>query len=102
LRARNKQLPTLSLDYEYKNSDGDTLSLGDKLTSESDVDFVDIDFVYKKLTPREQEVFELKKSGLSTEEIANILDIKTRTVTRDLRKVKILLREQMNQGRCDI
>lgn len=95
LKRRGKSVSALSLDYEYSlNDEGDSTTFGDKLIGDFDVDFVDMDYVLTKLTPREKQCFELRATGKDNHEIAKILGINQRSVTRDLRKVKLLLSEQ--------
>lgn len=93
-RHRCKQPPeTLSLDYKVQQKDGDTTTFGDIIAGQEDIEFVDIEGVYKKLTPREQEVFKLKLSGMSNYEISDATGIPYKTVNRLLRKAKRLLKD---------
>lgn len=91
-RNRCKQIATLSLDYEVSGEDGDKTTFGDLLVGESDVSYVDIQDVYDHLEQREIDVFELKKAGMSTQEIADTTGYSLNVVRKCLRKVKRLLR----------
>jgi len=49
---------------------------------------VDLDKFYSRLTPRQKEVLKQKQLGKTTEEIGAILNTKSKTVTRDIRRAK--------------
>lgn len=81
-----------SLDYEMNSDDGSKTPFGELIAGQEDIDFVDIGSIYKKLTPREKEIFELKRSGMSNYEISETTGHSYQIVSRALRKVKMLLK----------
>ena len=92
LRARSKQIPTLSLDYEYKGGDdSDSFNLTDMIIGDLDVGYIDLDSVYAKLNGTGKEVLELLLSGESRLDIATKLGVNLVTVHRHIRKIKNLV-----------
>ena len=87
-RRRKKHKGVLSLDYEYNNDSDEEITLKDTLVGTTDVDFVDTQFIYEQLTPTEREIFEYKRWGMTTEEIANQLGCSHQNVSKHIRRIK--------------
>ena len=90
-RRRNKQKFTYSLDYNYADSEGETMSMGDILVGDSDVDWVDTEGLYKSLTKKEQRIVAMKQAGLTHEEVAKKLGVSHQCVSDHLRRAKLRL-----------
>ena len=95
---RKKHREVLSLDYPSKNDDYDNLSLGDCIVGSEDVDWVDVDGIRGSLSCADQQIFDLKRSGMKTKEIAERLGCSDRVVTKRLRQMK--LQVEGNQWKC--
>lgn len=91
-RNRSKHNNILSLDYEVSDGDGDTTTFGDFVVGDEDVEYVDMDSIYRMLDYNEQTVLELKMSGKSTQEIMDATGYTRSMVRKTIRKAKILLR----------
>jgi hypothetical protein len=60
---------------------------------DSDVDYVDIDTVYERLSVEEREIFDLKRIGRTTDEIHKATGYKGAFIRKTVRKIKLLLKE---------
>lgn len=92
LRRRKKDMGVLSLDYEVDDGEGGSTTFGDFVVGEEDVAYFDLESITDKLTPREREVIELKRSGLNIVEVAKALGVSKQYVWQVIRKVKLLWR----------
>lgn len=93
-RMRNKSPETLSLDYEVYGDDGSKTTFGESIVGDADVDYIDIDGLYRKLRPKERKIFELRQSGMTPYEISLELNNNSETIYRALRKIKRLLNKE--------
>lgn len=90
-RARKKHHGTLSLDYEVNGEDG-SVPFGDLIEGEQDIDFVDVEPVMDKLTPREREVFALLNAGLSPSDITCNFGWSRQRTEKIMRKIRLVWR----------
>lgn len=91
-RVRNKQLPTLSLDYEYRGGeDSDSFNLTEMIIGDLDVGYIDLDRIYGKLNKTGKRVLDLLLSGLTSKEISKELEISLQLVNFYTRRIKNLL-----------
>lgn len=90
-RDRNRQITTYSLDYNYSDSDGEPITLGDMLVGDLDVDWFDISELYDLLTEKERVIVDMKRTGLTQREIAKTLGISQQSVRKHLRQIKLRL-----------
>lgn len=90
--ARKKQIPTLSLDYEYRGGeDSESFTLIDTLLGDTDVTYVDLDSVSAQLNSMGKKVLDLSLAGLSSKEISKELGITIRQVNFYSRQIRLLL-----------
>lgn len=87
-RRRCKLNEVWSLNYPIRNEDGNTVDSGDLVVGEEDVDFVDSEPFFNKLSPTEQRIVKYKQLGFTTKEIANHLGCSVSNVTQYLRKLR--------------
>lgn len=90
-RCRNKHKFTYSLDYTYSDSEDESVTLGDMLVGDSDIDWVDTNELYNPLTEQERAIVEMKQMGLSKGEISERLGISQQRVRKHLRQAKLRL-----------
>lgn len=90
-RYRNRQKLTYSLDYAYSDSEDESMTLGDILVGDSDVDWVDVGGLYNLLTEQERVIVDMKRMGLNQREIAERLGVSRQTVCTHLRRAKLRL-----------
>ena len=95
-KRRNKQKATYSLDYQYSNGEDESVTLGDTLVGDLDVDWCDLEGMYASLTEKERIIVDLKRKGLSNNEIVKKLGITKQNVSKHLRQAKLRL-EKMNE-----
>lgn len=91
-RRRKHPFPSLSLDYEYSTSDG-AVPMSEFLQGDEDVQFVDIQGVIERLSPREQDVFGLLRNGLNQTEIGEIYGLTSNRINQIVRKIKLVWRD---------
>lgn len=96
-RKRDKHASNYSLDYEYADDDGEPLTLADFVVGEKDVDFVDMRYLYSKLTTGQQKIFELKRTGLKNVEIAKIVKLTPERVRQQVRRIEYKLKMFMEE-----
>ena len=87
-RQRAKHQGVLSLDYEMSDSDGCRSTLGDCVVGEEDVFYVDVNI--RGITEREQQVFDLYKTGMSQLDVATKLGVSRQYIWRVMRKIRAL------------
>lgn len=88
---RKRQPLNLSLEYEYRDNNGDSSTLADILVGVSDVDWVDMDGLYDVLTEKERIIVDMKRMGLTQREIAKRLGVSNESVSKHLRRAKLRL-----------
>ena len=88
-RRRAKHQGILSLDYEMSDEDGGRSTFGDCVVGDEDVLYIDTDV--KSITKREQQVFDLYKTGLNYTEVATKLGVTKQYVWKVMRKVRTLI-----------
>lgn len=88
---RKKHCDVLSLDYPSKIDNCETTSLGESIVGSEDVDWVDIDYIRDNLNDVDQQVFDLKRSGMTNKEIAKRLGWSNHAVAKRLRLMKLQL-----------
>lgn len=93
LKARNRQIKSLSIEYPITDKNGETDTLADFIKGDNDVDYVNLQPFYDKLKPRQQEVFALLHKGLTVKEIANHFGVSTQTIYSYMRKLRTLWRK---------
>jgi RNA polymerase sporulation-specific sigma factor len=97
LRRRMKHpQDILSLDYELYGDDNSVTTFGERLVGEDDVDYVDYDAICERLSKRELIVFKMAKDGASMKEIATALNVCHETARKHLRKVKSIIKREVN------
>jgi DNA-directed RNA polymerase specialized sigma subunit len=79
------------LDYEYELDDGDKVTVGDIQVGDEDVDFVDTDYIYRHLTPREKNVVDLVRYGLTYREVGEVCGVSRTYVWHVIRKVRNIM-----------
>lgn len=82
------QVPAVSLDAEVK-PDEDGCSLLDLQVGSDDVEYLDVRPVYETLTPREKQVFDLLRLGMSQADIARELGLCRERVGQCTRKIRL-------------
>lgn len=87
-RARKKHNGVLSLDYEYKDGDGEGATLADITIGTPDVDWADIDGLYDILTEKERTIIDLRRNGVTQREIADRIGMSQQMVCTHLRRAK--------------
>ena len=90
------QVPAVSLDVEI-NNESDTSSLIDFQVGSPDVDYFDVRPVYKTLTPREKQVFDLLRLGMSQSDIARELGLCRERVGQCTRKIRLKWEKTMRE-----
>ena len=90
---RNRHSNMLSLDYEFKDNDGESTTLSEILVGYDDVEFVDFGTFYEQLTPSQKEVFDLTSIGMSPKQISEHLGKAETTIHTHIRRIKALWRE---------
>lgn len=96
-RSRAKHPPMLSLDYTYDEDGEGPVSFGEMLTGDEDVDYVDISSVYKRLTPLQQQIFDMKRVGMTKNEVARELGYSLSYITKQVRIIKSKLKLFMEE-----
>lgn len=91
---RNKSPKTLSLTYEVDIKGGSPISLEETLIGDDDVAYIDVDGIYNQLRPLSQKILDLKRYGLTPNEIASKLGCSTNTVYKHIRVIKKLLNDK--------
>lgn len=92
LRNRNKRIPTLSLDYEYRGGeDSESFNLTETLLGDLDVEYIDLSHVYSKLNETGTKVLDLLLMGLSPKEVSKEVGISLTQTFWYIRKIKLLL-----------
>lgn len=91
LRRRKKHQGVYSLDYEYELDDGEKVTVGDIQIGDEDVDYLDTEYIYKKLTPREAKVLDLVRSGLSYRKAGDVCGVSRTYVWQVMRKVRNIM-----------
>ena len=89
-RKRAKHQGILSLDYEVDGEDGEKSTFGDFIIGDEDVGYVDISINLSKLKPREKQVYELCKTGMSYADMGRELGISRQAVWKITRKLRAL------------
>ena len=87
-KRRAKHQGVLSLDYETTNADGERVTFGDFIVGDEDVCY--IDDCLDKLTPIQQQIVELLKTGLTPKEVSKKLNVSYQTVCFTQRKIRLL------------
>lgn len=90
-RSRKKHHGNLSLDYEV-NSDEGTVTFGDLIEGDLDIDFVDTEPVMDKLSPVEQDVFSLLTAGVSPNDIGKRYGLSKQRMNNIMRKIRLVWR----------
>lgn len=90
-RRRQKHQGVYSLDYEYDLDDGERVTVGDIQVGDEDVDFVDTDYIYRHLTPEEQNIVDLVRYGLTYREVGEVCGVSRSYVWRVIRKVRNIM-----------
>lgn len=92
-RRRNKSVSAISLENKKYNEDGDKATLGEFVVGDEDVDFVDYDSFYKRLSPLDKEIVKNRQFGLSCREIGEKLGYSTSHINQHLRIIRHLWRK---------
>lgn len=92
LGRRMRQPQTISLNYNYDNSDNDC-DLNDFLVGDDDIDFFDSETISSKLSPQEKRVFELLMDGRSANDITKYGGWSRQYTNQCIRKIKNLWRK---------
>lgn len=87
-RDNKKHKNVLSLDYQVKRKDGETTTFGDLCVGDEDVEYINVEGVYDRLSPKEQIIFDLCCAGLSNEEIAQYFGCGVSTIQQKIRKIR--------------
>lgn len=93
-RKRAKHQGVLSLDYEVDGDDGDKCAFRDCIVAEEDVGYIDLDVDSNRLTKRQQEIFELRKQGMTCADIGRKLGVSKQSVWKTDRKIRALRGEK--------
>ena len=88
---RKKHQGLLSLDYEVNGIDG-TTPFGDLVEGAKDVDFIDVEPVMNKLTPREKEVFAMLVDGSSPRDVTYKFGWSKQRTEQIMRKIRLVWR----------
>lgn len=87
-RQRQVNLDTVSLDTPIRMEGETVATLGDAITGQDDVGFVDLEGFYKSLTDGERKYFDLLKEGYSQRELHKILGCSKQSVSQMVRRLK--------------
>jgi RNA polymerase sporulation-specific sigma factor len=86
-RKCKKQIKTISLDdMSYGNNEDGCLK--DFLVGDQDVDYVDTKYFMSKLTPLQQQIFDMKLTGLRKSEIARELNFCREYIGQQMRLIQ--------------
>lgn len=85
-KKEKKRIPTISLDQVLVNDDDFTFH--DFLVGKDNVEYVDYQCLYSKLTPAQQEIFDLKLQGLKNVEIARKFNLSTERIGQQVRIIR--------------
>lgn len=90
LNRRNeyRDADIISLDCVLTNGEGDKTTLGDLIVGESDIEYVEIDQLYNKLSDLDKQIVDLRKQGLNNKQIAVRLGYSRQTIQQRLRWMK--------------
>ena len=88
----------LSLDYEVYGDDNSVTTFGEMLVGVDDIDCVDYNSICEHLSERECVVFKMAKEGASSKEIATMLSIHHETARKHLRKIKSIIKREVNDN----
>lgn len=91
-RRRSKHKETLSLDFQVKNEDSEADFI-EVVAGSEDIDFVDCERFYQALQPKERQIVEYRKMGLTNKEIGEKFGVKENTISMRLRKLRFLWRD---------
>lgn len=86
-RKQRRQIPTISLDKPL-DEDECVETLGDMVVGEADVEYLDTEPLYVKLTPTEKKVFDLLKQGLAQVDISNRLNLSKQRINQIIRHIR--------------
>jgi RNA polymerase sigma factor (sigma-70 family) len=85
---RKRHNGVVSLEYNLFNDDGETTTIGNFIVGEDDVDYVDDENFYKKLSPMDREIVELRKFGYSSREISKKFNVSEQLISQHLIKMR--------------
>lgn len=94
---RGKQIQTLSLEYMYGDGNEDS-ELKDFIIGDQDVDYVDYQYFYDKLNSKQQQILELKLTGLRNFEIAKELNCSRERIGQQVRLIRHKWEKYMEKG----
>lgn len=97
-QARKRCKGVLSLDFEYQDGDGESVTLADTTVGTLDVDWVDVDEIRDNLDDIDQQIFDLKQSGMKNKEIAELFGWSNQVVAKRLRLMKLQM--EGNRWKC--
>lgn len=85
---RRRVTPTVSLNYELDNGEGNREEMMNFLVGESDVDYFDVDAFYEKLSPIDQTVFDMRMAGCTETAIAEALGVSVMRICQRLKRMQ--------------
>lgn len=90
---RNRHRGLISLDAKCFSSEGEDKTVADFVVGEEDVEFFDCAKFYDSLQPKDREVVDLKRMGLTGREIAELKGCSSQAVNQRLRRLRHKWRE---------
>lgn len=93
LRRRKNRVPAVSLDCVIYQGESEKGTYADLQVGDEDVQYVDLDAIYKRLKPKERKIFDLMKSGLTPSEIAREMGMSNQLVSYYLRIIRLKWRK---------
>lgn len=92
-RDNKKHKNLLSLDYQVRGKDGESTSFGDLQVGEEDVDYVNVEDVYNKLSPKDKMIFDMRSAGLTNDDIGKYLGCSGSAIQQRVRKIRKIWRK---------
>lgn len=96
LRRDNRRIKTVSLDAERETDDG-SVAIHNVIMGDVDEGYVDMQPLYKVLTPHQRAVFDLLQQGMSRQYICRVLGISRQGVHSHIRLIQKKWRKVMGE-----
>lgn len=87
-KRRRRHQGVISLETKCFSSEGENKTIGDFIVGDEDVEFFDCDKFYEKLSPKDREVVDLRRMGLSGRDIAKLKGCSEQSVSQRLRRLR--------------
>jgi RNA polymerase sporulation-specific sigma factor len=88
LKKKDKHKSVISLDTSTVRVKGDELPIMDCIIGESDIDYVDVDSLIKRLNDKDAEVLKLRLSGMTQTQIAKKYGVSREAIRQRLVRIR--------------